>query len=200
MRDTTNRDDTRQRLILAGAGIMHRQGYNGTGIQQVLDACNVPKGSFYHYFRSKEDFALAVVEHHAALLADRIGQIFADRSLPPLERVRLFFNRGLERLSDPASLFSSCGCPLGNLVQEMAPANAAFRESLDKALGQMEQALAATLREAQAAGEMAARLDPDEAARFVLASWQGALLRMKAGGGPQSVARARDFLLDMLAP
>ena len=59
---TKQKPDTRTALLEAGMNIMIEKGYNNTGIQEVLLAVGVPKGSFYHYFDSKEDFALKIIE------------------------------------------------------------------------------------------------------------------------------------------
>ena len=198
MRSTAKRDDTRQRLIEAGAGIIHRQGYNGTGIQQILEACGVPKGSFYHFFKSKDDFALALLDHYGELFSQRAVLLFGDASLSPLERVRRFFDNILARQHDPKDPFSTCGCPVGNLVQELSPMVPVFRQRLDELLGKLEQGIAVTLRQGQDQGEISTRHDPDALAQFVVATWQGAILRMKAAGDPQPLIRAREFLLEML--
>ena len=57
---------TKQRLIDAGLRMLLQQGYNGLGIQALLDATNTPKGSFYHHFKDKEEFALEVVDAYMA--------------------------------------------------------------------------------------------------------------------------------------
>jgi TetR/AcrR family transcriptional regulator, transcriptional repressor for nem operon len=198
MHSTAKREDTRQRLIETGAGIIHRQGYNGTGIQQILESCGVPKGSFYHFFKSKEDFALALLDHYATLFIERTALLFGETSLSPLERIRLFFDRTLERQRDPENPFGTCGCPVGNLVQELSPMGLVFRQRLDSVLGRLEQDIADMLRQGQAKGEITTRHDPEETAQFIVATWQGAILRMKAAGGPQPLLRAREFLLDLL--
>jgi len=198
MRDSTKKDDTRQRLLQAGAEIIHRQGYSGTGIQEVLSACGVPKGSFYHFFKSKEDFGLAVLDHQAERTAANLRPLLCDATRPPLERLRSFFDAFLARFSDPEQIVSQGGCPIGNLVQELAPTNPAFRVRLDAILGDLERLLADQLREAQARGELSARFDPEETARFIAASWQGAILRAKAAGDATPLARCRDFVLDVL--
>jgi len=198
MRDSTKRDDTRQKLLEAGAAIIHRQGYNGTGIQQILDACGVPKGSFYHFFKSKEDFALALLDQYAELFSRRAAELFGDASRSALDRVRAFFDHAIARSRDPENPFSTCGCPVGNLVQELAPMGPAFRQRLDGVLDGLERELAALLRQARDDGEINARHDPDDTARFIVAAWQGAILRMKAAGQPQPMLLARDMLLGML--
>lgn len=198
MRETTRKDDTRQRLIEAGAEFMHRQGYAGTGIQQVLDACGVPKGSFYHYFKSKEDFALAVVDFHAGRMGAGARALFADPARAPLERLQHFFAYFLGCFADRTHPLGQSGCPIGNLVQELAAASPVFQQRLDAVLCGLEQCMADLLREARAAGEISARLDPEETARFISSSWEGAILRAKATGDATPLVRARDFILQML--
>ncbi len=198
MRNTARKDDTRTRLITAGAELMHRQGYAATGIQEVLEACDVPKGSFYHFFKSKEDFALQVIEHQSQRITTALRRLFADSSHTPLWRLRRFFDFFLSRYGDPANQLSVCGCPIGNMVQELAPVSQSFRLRLEKVIRDMEGALEGLLREAQESGEMPSHLDPAETAKFIAASWQGAILRMKAAGDPAPLVRARDFLMEMV--
>ncbi len=75
------KDDRCGNLLEAGAELMLRKGYHGTGIQQIVDAAGVPKGSFYNYFKSKEDFALAAMEHtscdHISGFEDALQETFA---------------------------------------------------------------------------------------------------------------------------
>lgn len=198
MRETKKKDDTRQRLIEAGAEIIHRQGFSGTGIQEVLDACGVPKGSFYHYFKSKQDFGLAVLEFQAERTAANILPLLSDPLRPPLERLRAFFDAFLARFCDPEQIVSHAGCPIGNLVQELAPVNPAFRTRLDAIMTGLEDILAAQLRQAQAQDQIPARLDPEQTARFIAASWQGAILRAKASEDAAPLALCRDFILGEL--
>lgn len=198
MRDATKKDDTKARLIETGAELMHRNGYTGTGIQEVLTACGVPKGSFYHYFKSKEDFALAVVDFHAQRMLKGTDELFANSALGPLDRLRRFFQLMIDRLADCEHPLGRSGCPIGNLVQELAPTNPAMRERLDLIMTGMEDRMAVTLRQAREQGEIPARLDPEETARFISSSWQGAILRAKAAGDMSPLVRARDFILNEL--
>ena len=195
MRTTNPKDDTRARILLAGAELLHKQGYAATGIQQVLDACGVPKGSLYHYFKSKEDFGLAVVDMHAERMLAGAQAMFANPDIPPLERIQRFFERFLALFSDPAHPLGASGCPIGNLVQELAASSATFRQRLDTVLTGMEEHLALALRQASEAGNIPAHLDPEETARFVSSSWQGAILRAKAAGSTAPLLRCRDFIL-----
>jgi Transcriptional regulator len=198
MRDSTTKDSTKHRIIEAGATLMHQNGYTGTGIQEVLTACGVPKGSFYHYFKSKEDFALAVVDYHAERMLTLTDDLFANTALGPLDRLRHFFQLMIDRLADCEHPLGRSGCPIGNLVQELAPSTPAMRERLDQVMTGMEIRMAMALRQAHDLGEIPARLDPDETARFISSSWQGAILRAKAAGDVSPLIRTRDFILKEL--
>ena len=59
---------TKQRLLDAGLPMLLKQGYNNLGIQALLAATDTPKGSFYHHFKDKEDFALQVIDLYICLL------------------------------------------------------------------------------------------------------------------------------------
>ncbi len=168
--------DTRERILQVGADIIHRKGYNHTGIQEILNAAGVPKGSFYNYFKNKEDFGLHVIEYfsnHFNRLAD---DIFEDASIPPLERVA----RVLEefKVYFKAHDYSN-GCPIGNLSQEMGDLSPTFRAKLRQAFDMMVDRYASVLTEAQQAGDISEKLDVRETANFIIASWHGALTRMK---------------------
>lgn len=186
---------TRERILQVGAEMIHRKGFNNTGIQEILNAVQVPKGSFYNYFKSKEDFGLQVIDHFDAHFSRLVNDILEDGSLSPLERIRKFLNWFTDffRSKDYA-----CGCPFGNLSQEMGDLSPAFRDRLKVAIDSMAQNFTKVLREAQIAGEISETLDPGETAYFIIASWQGALMRMKIVKGPAPLENHRRFIFDYI--
>src|SRR5215471_13958568 len=84
---------TKRRLLDVGLATLLERGYNATGIQDLLVATSVPKGSFYHHFASKEDFALQVVDRYLAEVHVLLEQSLGDLDRAPLERVRSYFER-----------------------------------------------------------------------------------------------------------
>lgn len=166
----------RERIIEAGAQIIHRNGYNNTGIKEILDAAGVPKGSFYFHFKNKEDFGLQVVDHFTAFFGARAKEALADKSVPPLARLRGMLRSFKEYFEEQGC---SLGCPVGNLAQEMGDLSPAFRQRLGKAIEGLAVLFAGPLREARKRGELPEGLDPLDTARFIVAAWHGALLRMK---------------------
>jgi TetR/AcrR family transcriptional repressor of nem operon len=170
------KQDTRKAIIEAAAPLIYRQGFHRTGLKEILDAAGVPKGSFYFYFKSKEDFGLAVIDHYLENLLATRSQVLADGAAPPLTRLRaVFTGRRDQRESDGCE----GGCPLGNLAQEMSDLSPRMREHLQGALGSIAKVFAELLAQARDRGELPADLDPGQTAGFILDAWEGALLRMK---------------------
>ncbi|RUR33785.1 TetR/AcrR family transcriptional regulator [Vreelandella nanhaiensis] len=167
---------TRDKLIDSGAELITQQGYNATGINAVLKACGVPKGSFYHYFSSKEDFGLAVIEHFANDYDASLVALLEDPMTPPLERLRRYFAVSRAYMSERDH---TTGCLIGNLGQELAGQSVRFREALNHAFQRWEARFAHCLQAAQAQGALTSALDPHQLASFILSGWEGAILRAK---------------------
>lgn len=187
--------DTRQKIIMTGAQIMHLKGFHNTGIQEILDKAGVPKGSFYNFFKSKEDFGLQVIDYFAGYFSKIFGQFFGDTSQPPLERIRLLFMWFVEFFK---STDYTLGCPLGNFAQEMGDINPAFREKLKTSLDAMSDLFAVILREAQESGHLPPTMDTHEAARFIISSWEGALMLMKVAKSTQPLETHARFIFDYI--
>ncbi len=179
--------DTKRELIRAGAELFLRRSFQGTGINDILKTAGVPKGSFYHFFPGKEEFALAVVAYQAEMTSARWAAVLENSDLPPLGRVRALFDASMERL---ASADCAVGCPLGTMAQEMAGLSESLRRATDEGMRRIEAQLAACLREGQERGDISRGLDAEGAARFIWYAWQGALIAVKAAG---STAPMRDL-------
>jgi TetR/AcrR family transcriptional repressor of nem operon len=171
-----NKLETKQTLLQTGLKLIFRQGYNHTGLNEVLEASGVPKGSFYYYFNSKEDFALQVFQHFAERAQSRLDEYLKDESLDPLSRLRAYFEWYTGYLE---SIECSLGCLAGNLGQELADQNETFRLKVDEVMTLWSNEIATCFRAAQQAGQIDPALDTDELAAFCYNSWQGAMLRMK---------------------
>lgn len=168
--------DTRNLLIEKGLEIFLTKGFNNTGIQEVLKEVGVPKGSFYHFFKSKDDFGLQVIEAYSERSKEHMESIFSDASVPPIERIRNFFDSALEKMRD--SGFRG-GCLIGNFSQEMGDLCPVFEKKLESKIRTMVSHIADCLDEAKKAGTMKNTQSSQELAEFLVDGWQGALLRMK---------------------
>jgi TetR/AcrR family transcriptional repressor of nem operon len=168
--------DAKTRILKAGARIVLEKGFCDTGLAEVLEAAQVPKGSFYFHFKNKEDFGLQLIDSFAEVLKTGQEKAYGDESLPHLERIRLLFRWQTElfRKNDFIG-----GCPIGNLSLEMGDRNAAFRKKLNRVFLEMKKNLVSQLEQARQGGELPDSIEPEETAGFILSSWQGALVQMK---------------------
>jgi TetR/AcrR family transcriptional repressor of nem operon len=179
---------TRDHLIDVGLGLMRRHGYSATGLQEMLQAAGVPKGSFYHHFGSKEEFTAALVERYAALVGEHCQERLGNRRQAPLKRLRRYFEEliGVAGQSGPIP-----GCLMGSLSLEVAAVSPLLQGRLSASFARWQAAVAAVLREAVDKGDLAKFTKPEALAGFVLNSWEGALLRSQAD---KSDAPLKDFL------
>lgn len=175
-RSSRPRGATRDELVQIGVRMLTEKGYGQTGLDEILRAAGVPKGSFYHYFPSKEAYGLAVVEHYAQYFAKRLARAFDDETLAPLDRLRRFVR---EASAGMVRHEFRRGCLVGNLGQELGALNDAFRERLESVLASWQTRVADCLRAAIRAGELPADADTDALAGFFWIAWEGAILRAK---------------------
>jgi len=187
MKDT----DKRSEIIDIGTELISVNGYNATGIDAVLKQAGVPKGSFYHYFRSKEDFGQAVIDRFAVEYDKKLSSFLDDRSVAPLNRIRNYLEHSLAHMTE--NRFTK-GCLIGNLGQEMADQNERFRRRLEEIFQSWRGRFAACLEEARQSGDLAADLQPEIVADFILAGWEGAILRSKVMRSPESIRNFIDTL------
>jgi TetR/AcrR family transcriptional regulator, transcriptional repressor for nem operon len=187
------KQDTKQRLLEIGAETMHLKGYNHTGIQEILNLAGVPKGSFYNYFKSKEDFGLQIIDYFVEFYVRQSNQFFEDGSKPPLERIRLFLRSFMDFFRERDFAY---GCPIGNFAQEMGDLSQPFREKLRIALDVMARQYEIVLQEARRKGDLPEPLDLKETAHFIVTSWQGALMWMKVAKSTEPLETHMKFIFD----
>lgn len=171
MKRTRKRED----LIRVGRDLIVRKGFNATGLSDVLALAQVPKGSFYYYFESKEAFGLAIIEETEKQYQQKLDNTLSNRQIPPLDRLSRYFEQGIAEMR---ACEQEEGCLLGNLAQEMSAQNPAFRDRLNQIFTDWEKRLSVCLEEAHATGAIA-KAPTAELSQFILAGWQGAMLRAK---------------------
>jgi TetR/AcrR family transcriptional repressor of nem operon len=184
MKRSHNKDE----IVQAGLDMIITRGFNGTGIEAILKQANVPKGSFYNFFSSKEEFGLAVIDLFLSEMAALRRPFMEDVSLPPLMRMRKSFEVLITRFEG-----NNCskGCLIANLALEMSDQSEVFRKRLDGALQGWIDSLAAVLEEAREDGAVHIDIEPVVLAENIVASFEGALLRAKV---KKSVEPLKNFI------
>ena len=181
--------NTKEQLLEAGLSMLLKHGYNDLGIQALLEATGVPKGSFYHHFGSKEDFALQVVDRYMQEVHQGLKAALQDKTLQPLERARRFFELSREKYRQDGHL----GCMLGALGQELAGVNPTFARQIENGVSGVTRHIAECLEEARHQGQLAPDADPVELANLLLNCWEGAALRSRLLRDPAPLDRMLDF-------
>jgi TetR/AcrR family transcriptional repressor of nem operon len=180
---------TKQRLLDAGMAMLLQHGYNDLGIQALLDATETPKGSFYHHFRDKEDFALQAIDQYMRHVHAALDLCLGDERVPALKRVRNFFEQTRRSYRREGYL----GCLLGGLGQELSGVSEVFRRKVDSCFSAIATRIAGCLKEAQKAGELAPGADCRKLAALLVDCWEGAALRSRLKGSPAPLGAMLDF-------
>lgn len=178
MKRTHNKDD----IVQVGLDLVLSRGFNATGVEAILKQANIPKGSFYNFFSSKEEFALAIIDKFVADRVEVFSPILSDQSLPPLERVKKSFETLIETFKGADC---SKGCLIGNLGQEMSDQFENVRQRLDKSLQEWTKGVSRLLLQAQKENAITADMNTDMLAENLISSFQGALLCSKVKKSPE---------------
>jgi TetR/AcrR family transcriptional repressor of nem operon len=180
---------TKQRLLDAGLAMLLQHGYNDLGIQALLDATATPKGSFYHHFADKEDFALQVVDRYMRQVHAGLDACLGDGSRPPLERVRRFFEMTQQSYRKEGYM----GCLLGGLGQELSGVSDVFRRKIEACFSAIASRIAVCLEQARNKGDIPADSDPRRMASLLVDCWEGAALRSRLRGNAAPLEAMLDF-------
>lgn len=167
---------TRELLLRAGLEVLTEKGFSATGIDEILGRVGVPKGSFYHYFESKEEFGLELIDLYAKFFARKLDRHFNNKAQSPLGRLHAF----IEDAKDGMTRYEyRRGCLIGNLGQEMGALPESFRARLKDTFEDWQSRLSVCFLEAQQAGQLASDVDVSQLAAFFWIGWEGAVLRAK---------------------
>lgn len=183
-KDHSHPDSPRNALLRAGVAILTEKGFSAVGIEETLSTASVPKGSFYHYFDSKDDFGLALIDVYADYFARKLDRWFADEDTSPLQRITNFIADAREGM---ARHDFRRGCLVGNLGQEMGVLSERFRGRISAVFADWEARTARCLRAARLAGQIPPDADCQALAAFFWIGWEGAVLRAKLERNPKAL-------------
>jgi TetR/AcrR family transcriptional regulator, transcriptional repressor for nem operon len=180
--------DTRELLVETMSDLLWERGYADTSPRDVRDRSGVGQGSLYHHFPTKRDLAVAALERNVASLLPALADL--DGPGDPLARIEAYLVRPRDALR---------GCKVGRMTQDpqvredpvlIAPVAAAFADAHDH--------WTRALREAVAAGQLPADLDPERLARTLMAVIQGGYVLAIAQQDPAPFVDACTGAVDLL--
>ncbi|MCU0736243.1 MAG: TetR/AcrR family transcriptional regulator [Methylotetracoccus sp.] len=167
---------TREKLLDEGVAMLIDQGYHGTGLQDVLQAVGIPKGSFYNYFDSKEQFAAAVIQHYIEPFIQQLDGYLQQSELSGSAALESYYWAQIE---ESARRQFRGGCLLGNLIGEIGETSETCRNAIRSALGRYRNKIMEAIEKGQREGAFRRDKTALEMADLLVNAWQGALLRMK---------------------
>lgn len=188
MRRVHRKQFNRERLLEQGVQMLMERGYHGTGIKEILESVDIPKGSFYNYFSSKENFGAEVIRHYIEPFIRQLDEFLKRPDLDPLAALELYFNTLIEQLVD--NEFKG-GCLLGNLMGEIGDTSPTCRIALQEAVHKYRDKIQQAIEQGQLLGSIPSQRPSQALADLIVDYWQGALLRMKI---EQSDAPLKNFM------
>lgn len=181
--------ETKQQLLERGLALLLRHGYHDLGITALLEATGIPKGSFYHFFASKEDFGLQVIDLYMNEVHAGLDHCLGDATRTPLERVRRFFELSEQKYRGEGYL----GCLLGGLGQELSGVSETFRRKVEECFNAIAGRIARCLEEAVREGSLPEGTDVKKTAELLVNCWEGAALRTRLRRNPGPLHEMLDF-------
>lgn len=186
------KDIKRENLLQEGMTLLMQQGYHGTGLKEILDAVKIPKGSFYNYFGSKEDFAAEIIGYYISPYVEQLERYLEHADGDSLAALNRYLNEGIVELEKTE--FKG-GCLLGNLTGEVGDTSEVCRAALQDALSRYRDVWEIGFARAQTEGTIRSDKTAREMADLWVNAWQGALLRMKIEQSTAPLIQCQQSLL-----
>jgi TetR/AcrR family transcriptional repressor of nem operon len=160
---------TRETLLVLGVKLFATQGYHGTGLKQILDEAGVPKGSFYNYFSSKENFCAETVVHYSDFLQQQIVQAEGETPVAKLLAIHRDLLAELQQQDAPS------GCLLGSLASEIGAAQGQLQTAIGEGFATWNAQYVTLVEQAQAQGLLRNDLSATDLAHIYINQWHGAI-------------------------
>lgn len=192
------RASLRDKIVESGVTTLHQRGYMGAGVRDISAAACAPQGSFTNHFRSKETFAVAVLDLYHDRAKAIMDQTLRNNSLPPRARLEAYFEAISTHLEAAGWRY---GCLISNLGLETSEHSELLRRRLETIFAGLPGPFADVIRDGQWAGQFRRDISADDLAGVLLFAWHGAMLRMKVDRSPAPIERfKRVFLSTLIDP
>ena len=186
---------SRQSICVVGEKLFALHGYSAVGIKLILDEVGIPKGSFYHYFASKEAFAAAVAEHY---FQQRIQPIAIDPGVNFKANLSTVLNGYHQLIDELLSGSEPRGCLMGNLMVEVSSQSPLLHQTLNQLYDQWIALLSALIQQGQQQGHIRADLPASTLASVFWSNWQGTMLRCQIKVDKMAAKRALVQCMQMM--
>src|SRR5437660_4578040 len=187
------RRSLRDQILRAGLPVLFRSGYHAASVRDICAAAGAPQGSFTNHVRSKEALAVEVLNRYFDYLKDLVAAALTDETRTPRQRLKRYLDVITDKLERDRWMI---GCLIGDFSLQVSSHSRLLRKRLDSIFREWRTLFASCIAAAQAAGEVDSRFDATELAEFLLASWEGAVLRMKVERSPAALERFKTIVFE----
>ncbi|MFP3424781.1 TetR/AcrR family transcriptional regulator [Pseudoalteromonas sp. SIMBA_162] len=168
--------DTKALLIRTGLETLTEFGFSATGLDTILKKASVPKGSFYHYFKSKEAYGIALVDAYDSYFIAKLNHYLDQQNIPPLERIVNFTQSAIKGMS---KYDYKRGCLVGNLNQELNHLSDEFKNRLMQSYTAWQKQIENCLNQAKQQGTISKTVNTQLMSEYFWIGWEGAVMRAK---------------------
>ena len=193
----TSYDTTKRHILDAGQKIIAVKGFSGVGLSEILSAAAIPKGSFYHYFGSKEQYGRALMEQYVEDYLQALNQVLQTGEAPARERLLRYWSNWRETQAGGEAMDK---CLVVKLSAEVADLSDDMRLVLCAGTQQVMARIADCIAEGIADGSLQLGLDPQKTAQMLYQLWLGASLLAKLQRDRGPLENAMEISLSVLAP
>ena len=190
-----SRPSLRDQILRAGLPVMFRSGYHAASVRDICAAARAPQGSFTNHFRSKEAFAVEVLDRYFDYLKGLVTDALNDETLTPRQRLKHYLDVITDKLARDRW---TIGCLIGDFSLQASSHSKLLRERLDSIFREWRTMFASCIAAAQSAGEVDSQFGATDLAEFLLASWEGAILRMKVERSPAALKRFKAIAFETI--
>jgi TetR/AcrR family transcriptional regulator, transcriptional repressor for nem operon len=187
------RRSLRDQILRAGLPVLFRSGYHAASVRDICAAAGAPQGSFTNHFRSKEAFAAEVLDQYFDYLKELVSEALNDETLTPRQRLKRYLDVITDKLERDRWMI---GCLIGDFSLQASSHSKLIRKRLDAIFQEWRSLFAACIAAAQSACEIESQFDATDLAEFLLASWEGAILRMKVERSPAALERFKKIVFE----
>jgi TetR/AcrR family transcriptional regulator, transcriptional repressor for nem operon len=185
-----------RKLIREGYKVMRQFGYQGTSIDKIVTNLNIPKGSFYYYFKNKEEFAEAVLVYYVTIVLNRVDRTLYDYSISPKQRMVKLYSDHIDFHTNKGVSFY--GNFASNILYELGDNSQKIKEIVATFNNRMKDSHIDCLQSARRAGEIDRSQDAEKLTMLILYSWEGAISRISNTGNIRSLFAFREILRDFI--
>jgi len=189
---------TKERILDAAEELMWRKSFHSVGLNEILTAVGVPKGSFYHYFESKEHFGVELLKHYIKDATLVKSEALTNRNVEsdPSERLLVFLEGSIDSF---LANRGKCPCLVLKLASEVTSFSEPMREVLAGGIETWLAIVAGVFDEAKALGTIPRDLDSKNTAGLMRDLWAGAIQRSTVFNSVQPMEAALDFIRQHLS-